>query len=144
MKMVCILSGHFLFFQTAFLLFQLEQPIAVADYNFLRTFSLFSRLFFTFADDKLLLQLLGFVLISGISGCLWCLATQLCFSRMFLISRPGSQASSAQDDKAFSLSVFQQTSAQYFPRSPLWLLASPSHTHSTGIFSYLPHPFFTN
>lgn len=129
MMMFYILSDQFLFFQTVFLLFKLEQPIAVAYSYFLRMFSFFSRLFFTFPDCKFLLQFLGFVLIDGISGCLWCLCTQLDFSGMFLIPRTSSQAS-----RHSLLSVFQQTSVRCFPRSPLCLFPSPSHTHSSEMY----------
>lgn len=113
--MFYILSNYFLFLQTFFLLFQLEQPIAVADSCFLRMFSLFSRLFFTFPDDELLLQLLDFVLIYGISGCLWCLGTQLHFSRMFLIPRPSFQASRTQAGRHSLCQYFSKLLCSIFP-----------------------------
>jgi len=68
--MFSILGDQLLFYQTVFLFFQIEQAIAVADSYFLRMFSLFSILFFSFLDDKLLLWLLEFALINGGSGCL--------------------------------------------------------------------------
>lgn len=78
-------------------------------------FSLFSRLFFTFPDDKLLLQFLGFVLIDGISGCLCCLCTRLHFSRLFLVPRPSSQASSSQAGRHSLCQYFSRLLLSIFP-----------------------------
>lgn len=64
--MFYILSDQFLYFQTVFLVCQLEQPMAVTAAYFLRMFSPFSSLFFTFPDDNVLLQFLVFALINGI------------------------------------------------------------------------------
>lgn len=81
----------------------------------LRMFSLFSRLFFTFPAEKLLLQLIIFVLISGISGCLWCLGTQLHFPRMFLIPRPSSKVSSSQTGRRSLCQYFMRLLFSIFP-----------------------------
>ena len=122
--MFSILADQFLFLQTVFLLFQLEQPIAVANSYFLRIFLLFSRLFFTLPDDKLLLQFLGFVLIDGISGCLRFLGTQLhfkgasCASQMCL-HRPSSQASSSQAGKHFLCQYFPPYNQVTFMAAPI-------------------------
>jgi len=67
------------FSKTVFQFLQLEQPVAVTDSYFLRKFSTFYRLLFTLSDKKLPLQFIGFVLIDGISGCLWFPRTQLYF-----------------------------------------------------------------
>lgn len=123
--MFYILSEQFLFFQTVFLLFQADQSIAVANSYFLRMFSLFSRLFFTFPDDKLLLQFLSFVLIDGISGCLLCLGTQLRFSRMFLIPRLSSQASTSQAGRHSLYQYFSRLLFSIFPGH----LCGCSHHH---------------
>lgn len=76
----CFPSGQFLFFQAVFL--QIKQPVSFTNSFFLRMFSLF----FTFSIGKLLLQFV-FVLIGGISGCLWFLRTQLCTSEVLLVPR---------------------------------------------------------
>ena len=120
----CPLKTIFIF-HTVFLFLQLEQLMAVTDPYFLRMFSPFSRLFFTFSDDKLLLQSLVFAFINGISGCLWFLGTQLHFKNVGCASQaccrfPGCRFPGSQ---AFSLSVFQQTSP-LATRSPLRLLTS--------------------
>lgn len=69
MMMISHISDH------CFLFLQLEQPIAVVEPYFLRMFSPFSTFStsFIFSDDKFL----GFVLLDGISGCLWFLDTLL-------------------------------------------------------------------
>lgn len=87
-----------------------------------RAFLNFSRLFYTFLADKLILQSLGFALISAISGCLLFLGTlgmlqrgQLHFSRMFLVPRLAAPRLAG----IFSINIFQQTfySVQKFPLS---------------------------
>lgn len=121
MKMFHILSDQFLFLQTLYLLFHLEQPIAVSTSYFLRMFSLLSRLFFNFPVDKLLLQFLGFVLIwwyVGMSLVISCRTSKRCF--WF----PGQQFTGWQ--------VF----SQYFSR----LLFSVSPDHVCGCIPF----FFTN
>lgn len=105
--------------QTVFLLFQLEQPIAVSDSYFLRIFSLFSRLFFTFPDDKLLLQFLGFALINSISRYLWFLGTQLHFKGSSCASQVCLHRSSSQAGWHFLCQYFILITS-----SPLWLLPS--------------------
>lgn len=141
MMMFYILSDQFLFFQTVFLLFKLEQPIAVAYSYFLRMFYLFSRLFFTFPDCKFLLQFLGFVLIDGISGCLWCLCTQLDFSGTFLIPRTSSQASSSQAGRHSLCQYFSRLLFGIFPDH----LCGCSHRHLIHVALrciILLNPFF--
>lgn len=70
------------------------RTVAVTDSFFFRVFSHFSRPFFIFPDNKLLLQFLGFMLINGISGCLPFLGTQLHFKMpvALLKDASGSQA----------------------------------------------------
>lgn len=115
--MFSILSDQFLFYQTVFLFCELGQPIAVTDSSFPRMFSSFSRLFFfTFPDDKLLLQFLGFcalhqcylriALVSWYSAALQ--ICQLHSSRTLLVPRLAD---------IFSPHFFEQTSSsvQYFP-----------------------------
>lgn len=113
----CSLRPIFIF-QTVFLFLHLEQPTAVTDSYSLRIFCPFSRQYFTFSDDMLLLQFLVFVLIDGISGCLGFLGTQPHFKDASCTSQgccwfPGWQFPGSE---AFSPSVFQQTSysVQYF------------------------------
>lgn len=71
-----------------------------------------SRLFSTSSDEKLLLQSIGFAFISGLSRCFWILrnlvalqGNQWCFSRLFLVPRPGPQAGSSRLD-GLSMLVF--------------------------------------
>lgn len=113
MRMFSLLSKEFLFFQTVSLFLQLEQPLAVTNSHFPRMFSPFDRLFFSFPDDKFLLQsLVAVALVDGISGChgpsvptctskvpAVLLKDAPCFQALF----PGWQA--------LSLLVFQQTSS---------------------------------
>lgn len=112
--MFSVLSDQVLYFQTVFLFHQLEQPMAVTTTYFLRMFSAFSRLFFTFPDDNVLLQFLVFaVFIEGTSGGLWLFSTHLHF-RGASCTPQGCFCFTVWP--AFSLSVFEQTSsAQYFP-----------------------------
>ena len=123
--MFSILGDQLLFYQTVFLFFQIEQAIAVADSYFLRMFSLFSILFFSFLDDKLLLWLLEFALINGGSGCLWFLGTQphskgASCSPQGCLHGPSLQASGSQSGRHFfSVSIFPIKT-----RLSLWLLPS--------------------
>lgn len=82
---------------------QLEQPVAVTSSCFLRMFSPFSRLFFSFSDDVTLVEHLPRVSpMSPVSG--YPAALQrcwLCFSRMVLV--PGLTAPRLAGD--FSLSI---------------------------------------
>lgn len=106
--------------------------------------------FFTFPEDKLLLQFLGFALISGILGCLWFLGVQLHFrdasctpqGRFWFLGR-----------QAFSLSVFEQrlSSVQYFPpynqvtfmAAPIislkWYLSAKQKWSAAGNTAEFPH-----
>lgn len=94
-------------------------------------------MFPSFPGDKVLLQLLCFVLIDGISGCLWCLGTQLKFSRKFLILRLAAPwlagILSGSISSAFC-SVFSQST---FMATPV----TTSYTRFWDVFSYLSHSF---
>jgi len=70
-------------------------------------FSPFSSLFFTFADQKLPLQPLGFVLIEGVSGYLWFLGTS-CTPKVpavLLEDAAGSQLTAPRLASIFSIGI---------------------------------------
>lgn len=121
-------------FQTVFLILHLEQPMAITDPFFLRMFFPFFRLFFTFSDNKLLLQCFGFVLIDAVSGCLWLLGTQLHIRDSGCASKgccwhqgwqfPGSQASRHFLCQYFSRHLLLLSTFPLAARWPLGLLTS--------------------
>lgn len=122
MMMISHISDH------SFLFLQLEQPRAAVEPYFLRMFSPFSTFptSFTFSDDKFL----GFLLLHGISGCLWLLDTPSCPSKMLtalLKDAAGSQAHSPAGMSSFSTHVLLSIS----------LLATSLHFRAAHIKSPL-------
>lgn len=136
--MFSIPSEQFLLFQAFSLFLQLEQTNALMKSYILRMFSLFSRLFFIFLDDKLQRKFVVFSLTDEISGCHQFLDTQMHFkySRMLLVHRSYSQDLSSQTGRHFLCWHFSRCPLfGNFPlltRSPLCLLTSLPHSKWEG------------
>lgn len=124
--MISIFSNQFLFFWTIFLFFQVEQPVAVANSCLLRMYPPFSKLFFTFPDDKLLLQFLSFFAYQWyhrMSPVYW----YWFHSKMpavLLKNVPGSQASRAFPCQYFRRQLLLFCIFPFITRLLLWLLPS--------------------
>lgn len=134
-----ILLDKFFFSPRLFFFLQFEQPMTVRYCFFLRMFFPFSRLFFTFSDDKLLVWFLRFALSDGVSACVQhqSCTYQRCFGFTGLVPR----LMVFRLAGIFSLSVFFRRYFLLFGNFPLtsrcrfWLLTSDAKLRFSSLKS---------